>query len=144
MRTAIGHLPDREKVLAWQVALCLPFSVGKRPLDAFRAQQGHNRAQYRHPWGASRRLAGSPQQPLGCAFASAGVRRGLGMNVRPEPSLSPRLQRHDARRHGIKTFPSVIGGWVPGTPAFLTVMDQAGSGSAPRRKSQTSLTNGSH
>ena len=41
MRSFYGHLPINEKVLVGKVAVCLPFCVGKRPIDACRAQQGH-------------------------------------------------------------------------------------------------------
>lgn len=138
MRLTSGHLPTNEKVFAGKVAVCLPFSAGNRPSNAIRAQQGHNRAQYLCLSVASHCLAVSPQQPLGNAHALARVTHRLGMNARPEPSLSPQRHHRVAGRHGVKLFPLVIGGCPLPAHANAHVMDQAGSGNPPRRKSKTS------
>jgi len=153
MRLASGHLPVNEKVLAGKVAVCLPICVAKRIIDAIRAHQGHIDPQNLRPVAPSSVIAHAGcharREPNVGVASSAVVQCRTIASGRHEASLSgqhgdhPQLSRRLAssqRPHSANFYSAKRPGCVPPYPAIQHSWRVRESSSAPRRKSQNSLT----
>ena len=137
-------------VLRQKAALCLLFCVSPAAIHASGTQRGHSKPRiFGVPSPATtgamrihRSLAYSWQR-CGGAVVLDGVSHRLAVNVRPEPSLSPQRQGSASRiacLHSANFYSAKRPGCVPPYPAIQHSWRVRESSSAPRRKSQNSLT----